>query len=82
MTEDKIVRIPITQMQRKLNEYGDGYVPCEVSERWLQFSKYSSENGLIPVQVMTKGKNGDSLICELILKEHDILRALKTLRDK
>ena len=82
MTEDKIVRIPYYSNAAKIKRIGCGYVPCEVSERWLQFSKYSSENGLIPVQVMTKGKNGDSLICELILKEHDILRALKTLRDK
>ncbi len=74
--DDKIVRIPITYKQRKINEHGEGYVPCEVSNRWLQFEN-TSHDDFVTVDVMTTADSGkDHKITQLLLKKEDILRAL------
>lgn len=58
------------------NQFGQGYVPCEVSNRWLQFSEYTDDRW-IPISVMTLDKNEKpKKICELILSKEDVLRAL------
>lgn len=76
-TDKKIVRIPISRKQRRINERGEGYVECEVSNRWLQFHGIVEDLALIPVDVMTENEDGKEIkLCELILKKEDILRAL------
>ncbi|MDP1419219.1 hypothetical protein Q8G35_12435 [Peribacillus simplex] len=76
--DNKLIKIPITNAQRKINEYGNGYVPCEVTERWLQFSENGSSNGLVEVNVMTLGANDKPRkVCELVLTKENILRALE-----
>lgn len=47
MEKNKVVRIPISHKQRQLNKHGEGYVPCEVSSRWLQFADTGTTNGSV-----------------------------------
>ena len=35
----KITKLPITHKQRQINLHDFGYVPCEVSGRYLQLQK-------------------------------------------
>lgn len=79
---NKIIRVPITYDQRKRNELGDGYVPCQVSGRWLKFSEEASDDRFIPVDVMTMGENKvPRKICELIISKEDILRAINSINN-
>lgn len=86
MDNNKVTKIPISYSQRKLNEMGDGYVPCQISDRWLQFDSESELCGggeFISVDVMTLGSNEQSKkICQLILTREDIERALASVRVK
>ncbi|WP_163581128.1 hypothetical protein [Gracilibacillus saliphilus] len=77
MSDKKIIKIPISYDQRKINEYGDGYVPCLVSERWLQFPETANNENNIIVDVMTQTEgNKPRKLCELILSRNDLLRAI------
>jgi len=64
---------------------GPGYVPCEVSSRWLQFPEnsggYFSAGEYIEVDVMTLDQNEKPRkICNLILTRADLERALKNVK--
>ncbi len=51
---DKVKRIPISYRQRDINQHDFGYVPCELTGRYLQFeSTYCEDNNLVFVDVMT-----------------------------
>lgn len=77
---DKVIRIPITYKQRKRNEMGKGYVPCEVSERWLQFPDNVSDYRWITVDVMTMGSDDKpKKICDLIFGKEDIIKAINSI---
>lgn len=81
--ENNLVRIPITYKQRKINEYGKGYVPCEVSERWIQFPEEITDERYIPLEVMTNGaENSARKLCELIVSKEDLLRAINSIEIK
>lgn len=81
--ENNLVRIPITFKQRKINEYGKGYVPCEVSERWLQFPDEISDERYIGVDVMTNGSdNNPKKLCELVVSKEDLIRAINSIEIK
>ncbi|AKA70151.1 hypothetical protein [Clostridium scatologenes] len=86
MGDEKVVKIPIDYKQRKINEYGQGYVPCEVSNRWLQFADESNlcQGGeFIGVDVMTLGSDEQpKKICQLIINREDIIRALNSVVPK
>lgn len=71
---NKIVKIPITFDQRKINKYGPGHVPCQISGRWLQFDE-TVVPGLdfIFMDVMT---NDDQKICQMCVKVEDLQQAL------
>ncbi|MCL5037972.1 MAG: hypothetical protein M1269_12800 [Chloroflexi bacterium] len=79
--ENKIIRFPLNSKQRAINEMGQGYVPCEVSTRWLQFDEFSSlcaEEEFMSVSVMTYDKNEKPRkICDLIITREDLERTLK-----
>lgn len=74
----KITRFPITFKERDYNLHGLGYVPCNISNRWLQFSDtYSEGTGLIFVDVMTKDSHEvPKKICSLCLNIHDLQNEL------
>ncbi|MGE6488499.1 hypothetical protein [Paenisporosarcina sp. NPDC076898] len=80
MDENKIVKIPISYEQRKINEHGNGYVPCQVSSRWLQFNTLITYKDYIMVNVMTETENNSMRkICELVLSKEDLLRAINSI---
>ncbi|MCZ6944358.1 hypothetical protein EJ131_28570 [Bacillus mycoides] len=77
MNDEKVVRIPISPKQRRMNEHGNGYVECEVSSRWLQFQEYNEDLGLVHVDVMTLGENNkERKLCELFIKRDELLKVL------
>ncbi len=82
--DNKIIKIPINREQRLINEHGQGYVPCEVSGRWLQFpneSQVVDGKELMFVDVMTYDINQNiRKICNLCLSREDILRALNNIK--
>ena len=58
--DDKVIKIPISYEKRKKNEKGEGYVPCQISERYLEFSMESttvSDGEFICVDVMTENSS-------------------------
>lgn len=71
---EKITRFPITFKERDYNLHGTGYVPCNISDRWLQFSDtYDEGTGLVFVDVMTKDeKETPRKLCQLCLNIHDL----------
>ncbi len=82
---DKVVKFPVTYSQRKRKEMGPGYVPCEVSGRWLQFPKESAGHfgagEFISVDVMTYGsKDEPKKICNLIVTRENLLRAINSVK--
>lgn len=81
MNEDKkVIRIPVDSKQRQINEKGGCYVPCDLSDRWLQFSDVSDIAGgreLITFSVMTLDKNGNPYrLFNMTVERNDIERAL------
>lgn len=79
--KNKIIRFPVSTLQRLKNENGPGYVPCMVSERWLQFPKKSAGHfnagEFIDIQVMTKNVDGvTKKLCDLIITREDLQRAI------
>jgi len=77
----RIIKYPIDSWQRHVNKMGPGFVPCMVSERWLQFPAQSAghfdRGEFIDIQVMTNGSNDKpKKICDLILTREDLLKAL------
>lgn len=82
--KEKNIKIPITYDQRIRNFRGKGYVPCEISSRWLQFPEQSAMVGgkeLMFVDIMTYNQDGeDKKICNLCIFREDILGALSTVK--
>lgn len=83
----KVIRIPIEYKQRMINKYGQGYVPCEISGRWLQFPEESAFVGneeLMFVDVMTMDTCNDKprKLCQLCVSREDILRALDNIKSE
>lgn len=86
MVGQKVVRLPITYLQRKRNEMGAGHVPCVVSERWLQFPSESAGHygggEFISVSVMTLGSDEKlKKLCDLVVTREDLLRAINSVKD-
>lgn len=81
---EKITPMPISYKERDYNLHGTGYVPCEVSGRYLQFSEtYSEKLDLVSVDVMTT--NDDRVtrkLCTLVLHYHDLLEELSKIKPK
>jgi len=78
--DNKIIHIPISYKQRKLNQMGEGYVPCEVSSRWIQFPKEANEN-YIPIDIMTIGENEKpKKICEMIVSKENLIKAINSIK--
>lgn len=81
MDKDKVLKFPISNWERIKNQMGKGYVPCMVSERWIQFPNKSggnySKGEFIEISVMTRGDNGKPRkLCDLVITREDIVRAI------
>ena len=80
-----MIRLPISYSQRRKNQMGRGYVPCIVSERWLQFPKvsdgYVGDGEVISISVMTNGQDDrPHRLCDLMITREDLLRAVGAVR--
>lgn len=74
----KIAKFPITIFQKKQNIVGQGYVPCEYSEKYLDI-KNNSHSEFTTIKVMSdQGISGeaDAEICELVVSKNILLKAL------
>lgn len=80
--DKKIIRMPISGEERNRNLYGAGYIPCQVSDRWLQFEdKYNPESGCVLVGVMTLDSNDNpKKICDLCLNISDIKSVIQKIK--
>lgn len=86
MMPDKIIKLPISYSQRKANIKGEGYVPCEISGRYLLLEKISlvKDREFILIDVMTENsdKTQDRKLCQLIVNKNDLLKALNNAKQK
>lgn len=75
-----VTRFPVKVWERIRNRRGKGSVSCEVSERWLRFSKQSEKQPFgtpVWVDVMTDAGEEGRKICTLCLTVEELERALK-----
>lgn len=74
MNENKVVRIPISFEKRQKNKHDKGYVPCQVSGRYLQFNLDSVNPVNIIADVMTENTDGgkDRKLCEMVFNISDL----------
>lgn len=77
----KVIQIPVTYEQRKLNEHGEGYVPCLVTNKWLQFPETAMHEINIPVKLMAQEDDEEPIqLSELFLSKDDLLRAINAVQ--
>lgn len=77
----KIIQIPVTYEQRKINEHGEGYVPCLVTNKWLQFPETAMHEINIPVKLMAQEDDEEPIqLSELFLSKADLLRAINAVQ--
>lgn len=84
---NKVIRIPVSYDQRKKNEKGPGYVPCQISGRYLYFCMESDilkEGEFIWVDVMTSdtNKGKDRLLTRMVVKKEDLLEVLNNVKPR
>lgn len=75
-----VKRFPASAERRDRRNLNAGVVECQVSPRWLQFSKNATvvgEKGFMSVDVMTLSSDEQPRkICELVLAKEDLLAML------
>ncbi|GIP33048.1 hypothetical protein [Paenibacillus sp. J2TS4] len=82
MSDDKnVIRFPISYDQRMKNQRGVGYVPCEVSSRYLLFNNYVDDNGLIMMNVRTNNGGSDRKLCDMVVHFDDLVELVNSVYD-
>lgn len=81
MDEGVVTQFPVKGYQRWRNRIGKRAVPCNVTDRWLQFPQRSDSlkvGQVMFVDVMTtrEGQHARKL-CRLCISKEDLLAALK-----
>lgn len=81
---EKFSQFPISFKEHTCNLHGTGYVPCTISERWLQFDDtYDRKLNLVFVDVMTTdSKDNPKKLCSLCLNLDDLKRELEKIKPK
>lgn len=80
MNKEKVVQIPITEEQRKINENGNCCVPCQVTTKWLQFNSFAMDEKHLEVNIMTQREGKDPhKLGGLVLSKEDLLRAINSI---
>ena len=83
---DNIKNFPRGAERRKRLNLRKFRVPCQVSERWLQFPKTTSAlnaGDFMAVDVMTIGSNNKARkLCELILTKQDLMKMLEQVKSE
>lgn len=82
--DKKVIRIPISRKERNYNLHETGYVPCYVTDRWLQFDDtYDSNTGLVFADVMTLDSNENpKKICNLCLNINELKQEIQKIKPK
>ena len=83
--KDKIIKFPISAWERHKNKMGKGYVPCMISERWIQFPKQSGGHfgggEFIYIDIMTKNTEGhQKRLCSLVVTREELQAALDAVK--
>jgi hypothetical protein len=82
--KDKVTKFPISEYQRIRNMQGEFAVPCEVSGRWLLFSRTSSmlrEGEFIGVDIMTMTENNKpKKLCGLFITREKCMEVLSKIK--
>lgn len=79
-----VINIPITYSKRKKNEMGKGYVPCQISSRYLKLRSISEvgDKNFIMLDVMTENdENEHRKICEMAIAIEDLAEAIKEISE-
>lgn len=78
---DKIKHFPRGEIRKNRLNFRKYRVPCQVSERWLQFPQTAhalAAGDFMTVDVMTLGADDkERKICELVLTKQDLLRMIE-----
>lgn len=76
-----VTTFPTTPHKRMARRLGARYVPCQVTDRYLEFPELSAGKfgggEFIPIQVMTLASGKPKRICEVILTREELEAALK-----
>lgn len=81
---NKIIKLPINYSQRKKNEMGKGYVPCQISSRYLRLHSISQvgDKNFIMLDVMTENDDHEHRkICEMAIALEDLSEAFKEIQE-
>lgn len=80
----EVIKIPISYSERKKNEMGKGYVPCQISTRYLRLKRIDvvGDDDWISLDVMTENDNHEhKKICEMIISKEDLYTAIKEIEE-
>ncbi len=85
MGKDNVTRFPVLSHERWRNRFGQRAVPCQVSDRWLQFPENSAimnNDKCIFVDVMTLSSDGGKhrKLTSLCLSKKELLSALERVK--
>ena len=84
MPNDNIRHLRIHPDVRKRNRLGKRAVPCEVSDRWLEFPETSDSvpglGDMVVVAVMTNAFTGPRKLCDLTISREDLAKALANVK--
>lgn len=80
--KSKVIKLPISREEQIYNMHGTGYVPCNVTDRWLQFSDtYDKNLNFVFVDVMTKdSKELPKKLCTLCLNIEELKNELNKIK--
>lgn len=78
---DNIKHFPRGKVRGERLNFRKYRVPCQVSERWLQFPQTAhalASSDFMTINVMTLGTDDkERKICELVLTKQDLLRMIE-----
>lgn len=85
MTKNNVTKFPVKTSERRRNRLGARAVPCQVSDRWLQFPEDAGMLGddkWMFVDVMTRASDGEThhKLTTLCLSKKELLKAIERVK--
>ena len=84
MSDDNVGHLRVAPGVRRRNRLGKRAVPCEISDRWLQFPETSDAvlgiGDMMVVAVMTNAFVGPRKLCDLTISREDLAKALSNVK--
>lgn len=80
-----IIRMPISYLERKKNEMGIGYVPCQISTRYFKVESIElvGDKNFIMLDVMTENEEHEhKKICQMVISVEDLNTAINEVANK